>query len=415
MSPAGLTLAAVVVGLLAVLAWPGPVLRGEPPSGDGSPPGVRARRPTSGPEAPARRSRLPARVRRRHEAAALHDELVHVVGLLSAALAAGVVPITGIRCVAEAVGRDGPMGQTLHRLEAAGRCGDGLGEVWQEQAVRLASDDVAFVGRAWALSEHTGAPLAEALRSAEDVLRTRRRAQERLAAAAAGPRASMAVLAALPAAGPAAGLLVGMSPVSLYLSSPAALGSLALGICLLAFGWWWSRRILATAAREPVPPARGPAGWRGGRSSAQQPVTPGALADAMVLIALAVRSGLALAESLTTVAERSLGPVRRDLGAVVAALRWGRTAPEAWSYAGPQWRPVALAWHLAAESGAAPADLLERTASRVREEQELAAQRRAARAGVLLVLPLGLGFLPAFACTAVVPVVAALAGDVVGG
>ena len=273
------------------------------------------------------------------------------MALLSASLAAGVVPATGVRCVAEAIGSDGPLGQTLHRLVAAGQRGDGLGDVWHEQAARLASDDVAFVGRAWALSEHTGAPLAEALRSAEDVLRTRRRAQERLAAAAAGPRASMAVLAALPAAGPAVGLLFGMSPISLYRSSPAALGSLALGSCLLAFGWWWSRRILAAAAREPVPSARRPSGWPGRRRSAQQPLTPGALADAMVLIALAVRSGLGLAESLTTVAECSLGPVRRDLGAVVAALRWGRTAPEAWSYAGAQWRPVALAWHLAAADG----------------------------------------------------------------
>ncbi len=41
-------------------------------------------------------------------------------------------------------------------------------------------------------------------------------------------------------------------------------------------------------------------------------------------------------------------------------------------------------------------------------------QAAAARAGVRLVLPLGLAFLPAFACTAVIPVVLALAHTVLG-
>jgi tight adherence protein B len=366
--------------------------------------------------------------------AGVHDELVQVLALLSASLASGVPPTTAVRCVAEAVGGDGPIGLSLHELVRAGLRGDGLGEVWNEQAARLGSADLAFVGRAWTLSEVTGAPLAEALRSAEEVLRTRRRAQERLASAAAGPRASMAVLASLPAAGPVVGLLFGMSPTSLYLSSPLAIGSLGLGVGLGLFGWWWSRRILASASREPTP-GRGrwsTAGasarirlasgagsatpWERGRAiDAGEPVGTGALADALVLIALAMRAGLGLAETLTTVGQASVGAVRRDLGAVVAALRWGRSTADAWTYAGPRWRPAALAWHLAAETGAAPADLIERSAARLREEQELAAQRRAARAGVFLVLPLGLGFLPAFACTAVVPVVMALAAGVVAG
>lgn len=418
--PPWLVVAACAV--LVVLLWPGPQRPGHP-SGRGLP------RPRH-PPAPGILRRLRSRSVRD---AVVHDELVQVLALLSASLASGVPPTTAVRCVAQAVGVDGPIGGSLHQLVQAGRRGDGLGEVWQEQAASLGSADLAFVGRAWALSELTGAPLAEALRSAEEVLRTRRRAQERLASAAAGPRASMAVLASLPAAGPFVGLLFGMSPSSLYLSSPLAVGSLGVGVGLGLFGWWWSRRILASAAREPsprrgrtpgawtrtrlAPRAGASASWEGGSAvDAGQPrVGPGALADALVLIALAMRAGLGLAETLATVGQASTGPVRRDLGAVVAALRWGRSTAEAWTYAGPAWRPVALAWHLAAETGAAPADLIERSAARLREEQEVAAQRRAARAGVFLVLPLGLGFLPAFACTAVVPVVLALAAGVVSG
>jgi cysteine sulfinate desulfinase/cysteine desulfurase-like protein len=65
--------------------------------------------------------------------------------------------------------------------------------------------------------------------------------------------------------------------------------------------------------------------------------------------------------------------------------------------------------------GAAAAELLDGAAARIREQAERARERSAARAGVLLVLPLCLGFLPAFFCTAVVPVVATLATGILAG
>ncbi|KRE56382.1 type II secretion system F family protein [Phycicoccus sp. Soil748] len=139
------------------------------------------------------------------------------------------------------------------------------------------------------------------------------------------------------------------------------------------------------------------------------------VADTLVLLALALRAGLGLVEALDEVRPGAGDEVARDLSAVVAALRWGRTAREAWSYAGDVWRPAELAWVVADETGAAPASLVEQAALRLREELERDRERRASRAGVLLVLPLGLGFLPAFACTAVVPVVLALARTVIEG
>jgi Flp pilus assembly protein TadB len=138
------------------------------------------------------------------------------------------------------------------------------------------------------------------------------------------------------------------------------------------------------------------------------------VADTLVLLGLALRSGKGLAESLALVARAAPHAVRVDLEAVVAALRWGVPAARAWSYAGTRWRPVAVAYQLAATTGASPVSLLAEAARRLREDLEEARSRRAARAGVLLVLPLGLGFLPAFACTAVVPVVLSLAAGVLG-
>jgi Flp pilus assembly protein TadB len=130
----------------------------------------------------------------------------------------------------------------------------------------------------------------------------------------------------------------------------------------------------------------------------------------LVLLVLALRSGLALVDALDEVRSCSTGRVRTDLAAVVAAIRWGRPMAEAWGFASPAWLPVARAWQVADTTGAGPAVLLADTADRLRERHEREVERRAARAGVLLVLPLGLAFLPAFALTAVVPVVLALAG-----
>jgi pilus assembly protein TadC len=139
------------------------------------------------------------------------------------------------------------------------------------------------------------------------------------------------------------------------------------------------------------------------------------VADALVLISLALRAGLPLTEAVRQVHDGARGRVRADLAAVTAALGWGRPALEAWAFAGPRWRAAATATHLSEHTGAAPAALMERAAGRLREERERERERAAARAGVLLVLPLGLGFLPAFACTAVVPVVLTLVSGVLSG
>lgn len=185
---------------------------------------------------------------------------------------------------------------------------------------------------------------------------------------------------------------------------------------------------VAPAVRGPAPhggrvhPAAAATGRRWGavralrrRRSPHGPgPSPDELGDALVLLALALRAGLPLTGALHHVRAGATGTVRRDLAAVLAAVGWGHGVQEAWAFAGPAWRPAALATQLAEQTGAAPALFMQRAAVRLREQQERERERRAARAGVLLVLPLGFGFLPAFACTAVIPVVLALADGVLG-
>lgn len=164
----------------------------------------------------------------------------------------------------------------------------------------------------------------------------------------------------------------------------------------------------------PRPASRTGSGGRlgGSRALSGAPTTTDDVADALVLLALALRTGMGQQEALELVSRLAAHGAGRHLASVAAALRWGRDGAEAWSYAPPVWRPAATAWRAAAAAGCGPAALVEQAAGRLRDEEERRLEAAAARAGVLLVLPLGLAFLPAFLCTAVVPVVLALAHDV---
>jgi tight adherence protein B len=178
---------------------------------------------------------------------AFEAAVAELVAALAAPLRAGVPPAVAVVAAAPTFGDDPDLGPLLLDLTDAARRGGTLAEVWCAHARHHGSRDLAFVGQAWALSELTGAPLADALDCGEQVLRARARARERLSAAAAGPRASMAVLCVLPATGPVVGAVMGVDPAVLYFSSPVATGSLGLGIALGLAAWWWSRRILRAA------------------------------------------------------------------------------------------------------------------------------------------------------------------------
>jgi tight adherence protein B len=108
--------------------------------------------------------------------------------------------------------------------------------------------DLALLGAAWRLAEEVGAGAAEVTAAAADAVRARRAAGERAAVVAAGPKASMWLLTALPLVGPLAGLLVGIGPDRLYASAPARFAAVV-GVLLTAAGWWWSRTVLVRARR----------------------------------------------------------------------------------------------------------------------------------------------------------------------
>ena len=243
------------IGLIVAAAtlWPG--ADGRMPTRDA--PAVRDAAETGG-----RRSRRPGGSSDRHRAsggprrgrpsrahaAAMEASLAELVAAIAAPLRAGVAPSVALSAAAPGCAHDPALGPLLRDLVAAASAGSSAAAVWLRHADLHGSADLYFVGQAWGLSERTGAPLADALESGEEVLRARARGRERVASAAAGPRDAMAVLCLLPASGPVVGAAVGVDPRSLYFSSPVATASLTLGLVLAAGAWWWSRRILRRAA-----------------------------------------------------------------------------------------------------------------------------------------------------------------------
>jgi pilus assembly protein TadC len=136
------------------------------------------------------------------------------------------------------------------------------------------------------------------------------------------------------------------------------------------------------------------------------------VAGVIELLALTLRGGVGLVEAMEAVAARVGGPLGMHLQMVAAAGRWGVEDATAWASVPSAWEPAARALRMAATAGVPPADALVRAAEEVRRGEQQRLEMATATMGVRLVLPLGLAFLPAFVLTTVVPIVLALAQQV---
>jgi Flp pilus assembly protein TadB len=165
---------------------------------------------------------------------------------------------------------------------------------------------------------------------------------------------------------------------------------------LVAAGLWWA------AARRSAP------------GHTERDAAGADLPIAVDLLAAALRAGAPPARAAEVVGAALGGPLGRRLVRVGTALRLGTRPDEAWApLAGiPGADRLRQAAVRSAHSGAALTGALARLADDLRAARAARAEAGAQRLGVLVVLPLGLCFLPAFLLTGVVPVVAAVLGDV---
>jgi len=134
------------------------------------------------------------------------------------------------------------------------------------------------------------------------------------------------------------------------------------------------------------------------------------------LLAATLASGAPMQSALAAVGAAVDEPSRDLLRRVVATLELGADPVEAWSALGGDvvYGAVAEAVVRSSRTGAPLSSLLARIAEDMRRDRRAVVEVAARTAGVRAVLPLAACFLPAFLLLGVVPVVAALAGELIG-
>ncbi|GAA1393933.1 hypothetical protein GCM10009613_41290 [Pseudonocardia kongjuensis] len=189
--------------------------------------------------------------RRRRAARRRAERAVAAAGELADALARIADEIrTGAHPAAALAGcsQDGPLARgVLEPAAAAARIGEPVPGALRRAATGPAGRDVERMAAAWELADRHGAPLAGLLTQLLDDLRWRIAHGARVRAQLAGPRATAAVLTALPLAGAGLGQLMGIAPLTVLRTGWHGPGLLVLGVLLTICGAAWSDRILRAA------------------------------------------------------------------------------------------------------------------------------------------------------------------------
>ncbi|KUP96463.1 type II secretion system F family protein [Thermobifida cellulosilytica] len=157
----------------------------------------------------------------------------------------------------------------------------------------------------------------------------------------------------------------------------------------------------------------GPAAAPSGREQAES--APTALPLAVDLLVSGLRAGAHPTDVVAAVARALDGPLGAELDGVARRLRLGVDPAHAWQgVRGPaELAALGRAAARACRTGAPLADLLEAHAADCRRAVRARALELAQRTGVLVVVPLGLCFLPAFVLVGVVPLAAGLLSGLV--
>jgi len=132
------------------------------------------------------------------------------------------------------------------------------------------------------------------------------------------------------------------------------------------------------------------------------------------LLGVCLRAGLPVVAALAAVGDAVPGPLGRALGGVAGLHRLGADPRRAWADVPVELAPLARTFVRAGESGAAVVPALASLASDTRSSARALVEAEVRRAGVWVLAPLGLCFLPAFVCLGVVPLVLGIAAGALG-
>lgn len=246
-----------------------------------------------------------------------------------------------------------------------------------------------------ALARRAGTPLADVLDGLAQELEAARDAESARNAALAGPAMSATVMAWLPLAGVGLSAVVDPSSAALLVATPLGWALLATAAMLTLAGRAWMASMMRRARRAGADPP--------------DHVAPGVV---LRLLEVALASGADAMTALDRVGEAVGGDGGARLRATARALASGRPWDESWSGADEVGRAAEPVLRRSIAVGSSPCPALAAARRRLARERAAAAQGAAARAGVLLVLPVSLCLLPAFIAVGVVPLVVALAAQV---
>lgn len=181
---------------------------------------------------------------------------------------------------------------------------------------------------------------------------------------------------------------------------------------LIAPTLWWLALLIAVVS------AVGRGRWPARGSPRRRAARRRLLIVHAELLASCLDSGLAMAGALRAVGDvmragRSSGgddELLTTLESVAAMLALGADADTAWRVADADedLAPLAAAARRSAAGGTTLADAVREHGRQLREDARQEAARSAGRAGVLMTVPLGVCFLPAFLCLGLAPVVLGL-------
>jgi len=132
------------------------------------------------------------------------------------------------------------------------------------------------------------------------------------------------------------------------------------------------------------------------------------------LLGVCLTAGVPVAGALAAVGEATPAPLGPELRGVAALYRMGADPRQAWAGVPSELAGLGRVLVRAGESGSTVAPALRTLASDSRAAGRAATEAAVRRAGVWVLAPLGLCFLPAFLCLGVVPLILGIAGDVFG-
>jgi len=144
------------------------------------------------------------------------------------------------------------------------------------------------------------------------------------------------------------------------------------------------------------------------------PVLARALPGACDLLAVCLAAGVPVGAAVAGVSAAVPPPLGPHLARAAALLRLGAEPRRAWADAPAELAALGRVLVRAGESGVTAAPALRALAADGRAAARTAAEAAVRRAGVWVLAPLGLCFLPAFVCLGVAPMVLGIARNVFG-